>query len=144
MRAATNPAIALRLPSTHLVRQVVEAGSLVATFAMWRKSSSICIVIVFVLVIGAYVASVVERAQLEKRAPEGWRRIRAGMNAQEVEALFGAADSVSFFLPTAGVPTVPSPSEQWYYSFGDAETRSGEGRFVVSFTTGRVDRLRVR
>ena len=108
-----------------------------------HKIPTICIVTILALAIGVFIASLVERSRLEKAAPAGWRQLRAGMSAQQVEALLGAPDSVSFFLPAA-LPTVPPASEEWYYSFRDTETHPQQERFVVSFVTGRVDRFRVK
>lgn len=115
---------------------------------MWPHAAKIWILAVVLLpiLLGGVVCveSAVKRHQLEKTAPENWRRVRAGMRSDEVRALLGAPDSSSIFVTSGGTLTSISISEEWRFVFGGPVTRSGEGRFVVTFVTGRVDRVRVR
>ena len=91
-----------------------------------------------------------ERSALEGKAPAGWLQARAGMTRQEVISLLGEPPVVHSFFATsppaasAAAAMPPFPRERWHYAFGETGPRLYQGRYLIDFTNGTVERTSIK
>jgi hypothetical protein len=108
------------------------------------KTLGLCVVGVLVICLGFLAWFLIDRVCAARRAPEGWKQVRVGMNVQEVAALLGYPPTTSTMTFGPNALGQFRTNEQWYYAFGKTGQAVYSGRYVVTFTNGFCKSTEIR